>query len=551
MSRDQTTVFDWTEELHKEVVKSLTTTFGLDFLLFNDKKGGDIDTIHNARQYQKGDKDINMSDSFKSDYDNREKYKSERYHSDSSYINQGKSDKIKQTNEELNDPYRNKKMTATEKRQLDHTISAKEIDDDAGRMLAGADGVKLANQQSNLNSTHSYINNLKSDKTIDEFLDVVVPQTISNKNERIAKNQEKIKSMPTDTPQQRHELQKIKDEVRKDQEHIDTIKSIDKDGMRKADKIARDEYNYQINYKYYTSSKFLMNTASASMHSGCKMGVRQSVGIVLAEVWFELKESIPIAVKKLKSDFTLDAFFIELKVTVENIFLRVYNKFKDIIDSFKDGFLSGILSSITATLLNIFLTTQRLIGRLIRETWNSLVGALKLIFFNPNNLTAGQLTKEVIRILSAGAAAFIGIVINQQLAQFFTFPFGAEIAAFLSALVTGVIIIGLTYFLDHSPMMKKIWDFLDKFKSKIKITLENFQRINTELDRYLLELSKIEFNLNPQEIGEFSDSLFLVNDEIQRNIILAEEVNRRNIELPFEMGNNNSTRAWLTSLQNK
>lgn len=521
MSRDQTTVFDWTEELHKEIVKSLTTTFGLDFLLFNDKKGGDVDTIHNARQYQKGDKDINMSDSFKSDYDNREKYKSERYHADSSYINQGKSDKIKQTNEDLNDPYRNKKMTAAEKRQLDHTISAKEIDDDAGRMLAGADGVKLANQQSNLNSTHSYINNLKSDKTIDEFLDVVVPQTISNKNERIAKNQEKIKSMPTDTPQQRHELQKIKDEVRKDQEHIDTIKSIDKEGMRKADKKARDKYNYKLNYKYYTSSKFLMNTASASMHSGCKMGARQSVGIVLAEVWFELKDSIPITVKKLKSNFTLDAFFIELKVTVENIFSRISNKFKDIIDSFKDGFLSGILSSITTTVLNVFLTTQRLIGRLIRETWNSLVGALKLIFFNPNKLTAGQLTKEVIRILSAGAAAFIGIVINQQLAQFFTFPFGTEIAAFLSALVTGVIIIGLTYFLDHSSMMKKVWDFLDKFKSKIKITLEHFQRINAELDRYLLELSKIEFNLKPQEIEEFSDNLLLVNDEIQRNIIFG------------------------------
>lgn len=551
MSRDQTTVFDWTEELHKEVVKSLATTFGLDFLLFDDKKGGDVDTIHNARQYQKYDKDINMSDSFKSDYDNREKYKSERYHADSSYINQGKSDKIKQANEDLNDPYRNKKMTAAENRQLDHTISAKEIDDDAGRMLAGADGVKLANQQTNLNSTHSYINNLKSDKTIDEFLDVVVPQTISNKNERIAKNQEKIKSMPNDTPQQRHELQKIKDQVRKDQEHIDTIKSIDKEGMRKADKKARDKYNSKINYEYYTSSRFLMNTASVSMHSGFKMGARQSIGIVLAEVWFELKESIPITIKKLKSNFTLDAFFVELKVTVENIFSRVSNKFKDIIDSFKDGFLSGILSSITTTVLNVFLTTQRLIGRLIRETWNSLVGALKLIFFNPNKLTAGQLAKEVIRILSAGAAAFIGIVINQQLAQFFTFPFGTEIAAFLSALVTGIIIVGLTYFLDHSPMMKKIWDFLDKFKSKIKITLENFQRINTELDRYLLELSKIEFNLNPQEIEEFSDSLLLVNDEIRRNIILTEEVNRRNIELPFEMGNTKSTRAWLTSLQSK
>ncbi|MCS0976199.1 cobalamin adenosyltransferase, partial [Escherichia sp. E4930] len=41
--------FDWTEELHQTMVKSLVTSFGLDFLLLNDRKGGDVDTIHNVR----------------------------------------------------------------------------------------------------------------------------------------------------------------------------------------------------------------------------------------------------------------------------------------------------------------------------------------------------------------------------------------------------------------------------------------------------------------------------------------------------------------------
>ena len=41
--------FDWAAELEKTVIKSLTTSFGLDFLLFNDKLGGNVDTIHNAR----------------------------------------------------------------------------------------------------------------------------------------------------------------------------------------------------------------------------------------------------------------------------------------------------------------------------------------------------------------------------------------------------------------------------------------------------------------------------------------------------------------------
>ena len=42
--------FDWTLELEKTVIKSLTTSFGLDFLLFNDKLGGNVDNIHNSRK---------------------------------------------------------------------------------------------------------------------------------------------------------------------------------------------------------------------------------------------------------------------------------------------------------------------------------------------------------------------------------------------------------------------------------------------------------------------------------------------------------------------
>ena len=42
--------FDWTAAIHDEVVKSLCSSFGLDFLLFEDKVGGDVDTIHNVRQ---------------------------------------------------------------------------------------------------------------------------------------------------------------------------------------------------------------------------------------------------------------------------------------------------------------------------------------------------------------------------------------------------------------------------------------------------------------------------------------------------------------------
>lgn len=72
-------------------------------------------------------------------------------------------------------PYRNQKMGKNENRQTDHTISAHEIHDDPGRILADKPGVDLANQDSNLNSTHACINNLKRDQAqaVEKFLNEI------------------------------------------------------------------------------------------------------------------------------------------------------------------------------------------------------------------------------------------------------------------------------------------------------------------------------------------------------------------------------------------
>lgn len=68
------------------------------------------------------------------------------------------------------DNYRGQNMSLNENRQLDHVISSHEIHDDAGRVLAGSKGVELANQDSNLQSTHAYINNIKKDHSVEKFV---------------------------------------------------------------------------------------------------------------------------------------------------------------------------------------------------------------------------------------------------------------------------------------------------------------------------------------------------------------------------------------------
>ena len=45
--------FDVLKELEKTVLQNLVQSFGLDFILLEDKRGGDVDTIHNVRKWQR------------------------------------------------------------------------------------------------------------------------------------------------------------------------------------------------------------------------------------------------------------------------------------------------------------------------------------------------------------------------------------------------------------------------------------------------------------------------------------------------------------------
>lgn len=543
MSQVATQEFDWAGELHKTVVQSLTTTFSLDFLFFEDKVGGDVDTIHNVR------KGVYATEEEKQKYKQRGDYNSADYHGDAAYRARGKSDKQKQQAGELHDHYRSQKMEKNENRQLDHTISAHEIHDDPGRILAGVSGVDLANQDSNLNSTHAYINNLKRDQPVEKFLNKTVPKQTASLEKSIATDQNKLNQMPTSTAQERHAKKQIEDKIRKNQEKVEALKSIDKEKMLESDKKAREEYNIEINKAYYGGSQFLKSTSYAAGKAGLNMGARQALGLFFAEVWFELREQIPAIIQKCRDDFQLSVFIESIADSIKNIFKRLKERFQNIVSAFRDGFFSGILSSITTTILNIFLTSGKLAIKMIREMWSTLVQVIKLIFFNPDKLAHGALLQKCLQLLSFGVASFLGVMLNQTLNQVMTFPFGTEIAAFLSALATGIMTLGLTYVLNYSKIMQKVWQFLNSLKSQSELTLEYYKKVNAELDRYVTELAKLEFNMDTNELHYFNDELILANNEYERSILLGIEIQKRGIELPFEHGDKASIRNWLQQCQ--
>ena len=531
--------YSWMRELEKTVVQSLATSFGLDFFLFKDKLGGDVDTIHNARQGVYG------TESERDNYQNRGDYNSAAYHQDKNYIEKGRSDKNKQINDKLYDAYTDNRIGQNRPRDLDHVQSAKEIHDDAGRVLAELDGVSLANQDGNLQSTNSSINRSKKDLSINSFLNKL-PERIQEHEVNLMKDKTRLFSLSRNTPEEKNRATQLEDKIRKSSEKIKELKSVNVEKMRESDKKAREEYNQQVNKSYYTGNKFLQSTAMAAGTAGVALGARQVIGLMAAEVWFELREKLPKILDSILYNFSFSVFLDKIKETLKGIWWRISGRFNDFIKEFKNGVFAGVFSSISTTLLNVFATTSKGVIKIVREMWTHLTKAFKILFFNPDKLSTVEVGKAVTMALSAGVSAVIGSMVYAYLVPICSFPLGSDIAAFLGALTTGLATLGFTYVLFHSSIMKKIWAFLEN-SAHVK-TVKEFQAINAQLDVYIADLARIELNLDIDELEDFSKNLAACNTEIERSFVLRQEIERRKIEMPYEVGNTNSMRQWLVSL---
>lgn len=291
----------------------------------------------------------------------------------------------------------------------------------------------------------------------------------------------------------------------------------------------------------------MQSTGKAAVLSGLKMGTRQAVGLILAETWFELRQQLPALLSEMQSRFDFQTFISRIKDTLQGIWRRVRVRFYDFLKEFKDGAVSGALASLSSTLINIFKTTQKLTLKIIRECWNSIVKAIKLIFFNPQKLGLIDVCKELVGIFFAAASLALGSTVNAELQSILVFPLGSELAAFAGALVTGLCTIGLAYVCLHSELAQKVWHFLEE-KMPHAATLAEYQAANHRLDQYLEELTRQEFNMNPVELEEFTYELRKCNSELEKSFTLGNQAEHMKIELPFKPGDAQSFRQHLANI---
>ncbi len=448
----------------KEVINSIVTPFGLGKIVAAyDKTGGNVDTIHNVR------KGIHATQKAKDDYNNRGEYNTHEYHQHEKYIEVNRKNSERKGKGKLADYITGKKIDPHGKSDLDHVISAKEIHDDEGRVLAGMNGADLANTDTNLKATSRTNNRSKKADSMDDFL--------KRKDENLKKI-DMLKSKKDLSPQEQNELRKLEE-----------LSKIDNEKAKQADKEARDAYNKEINKTYYTSKEFTKDTIKTGVNEGAKMGLQQAMGLVIVEFFGALfDEILDIYHHGFNNGFDNDSFFNILKERLIRIAKRLQEKWKDVAIAFKDGALSGFISNLVTTVINMFVTTAKRVIRIIREGLFSLYRAVKLLLFPPEGITYEEAMHEAKKLLATGIIISLGVLAEEYIdklvrATAILEPFADTLTAVFIGAITGLSVTMTVYYIDKKKNDK------DMVKALVADTNEKFKKAEELLDQ--LELIKV------------------------------------------------------------
>ncbi|WP_333960705.1 hypothetical protein [Clostridium perfringens] len=475
------------KQYERVIVESLITSFGLDFIV-KDQHGGDIDTINNVRKIGKDEKMYYKNKRNQADYENRGEYDSYLYHSHKDYKEKNKQINKDKKEGKLKDAYTGKNIGINDKSDLDHVISAKEIHEDRGRVLANINGADLANSNENLQVTNPHTNRTKKADTMNEFL---------KKNGHEYTEQEKKQ-------------------------------------MKEKDAKARKSIEANINKDYYTSAKFAKDVAFSASSVGLKMGLREALGFVFAEVWFTVKEEFD----NLIGHFDFSQLLISIGNGIKRGFENAKKKYKELLERFKEGVCSGLISSITTTLCNIFFTTAKNVVKIIRQTYASIVQATKILLINPDKLNFGERMRAVVKLIATGASIVMGTVFSEAIEKT---PIGAipvvgeSVQTFCGTFVTGIMSCSLLYFLDRSETINKLVSKLDRLDI-LNTGASYYIKQSKCLDKYAAELMNIDINKFREETDlyySFALEIENIKSENELNIKLKNILNNIEANMPW------------------
>ena len=486
----------------KIIMESILVSFGLDIFI-KDQHGGDVDTIHNVREIDKDPEMTYKSQKNKEIYEATPKYDNKIHgtevRNDKAFITTRNNYKKERELDNSYDEYTGKKFETNSKADLDHVVPIEKIYSDRGRILAGVDTKDLANSKENLKITNSSLNRSKSNLTNEEFIE---KRGKSNNLDKETENR-----------------------------------------MRKLDEIAKKNIDAKLYKEYYKlnfSSPFMRDTFKTSSSLSIKMGMKQVIGLVITEIWFAVKEDF----ENFSTSNSLKENFFQLKDTIEKAFNRAKEKYKELIGKFSEGAIAGFLSSLTTTICNIFFTTAKNIVKIIRYAYVSIIQALKILFFNPDNLLLGDRIRETLKIISTGASIVVGIISSEAISKILN-NFGIIgltndiLQTFITTFVSSISTCTLLYFIDKNQTMKDMFSFLNKLDPTTIINEQiNYYKKQAEyFERYAAELLEIDYKFLKETAEKYenvAEIIYQTKNQDELNRVLENLFEILGIEKPYK-----------------
>lgn len=447
---EDTVVDSLFEVCKKEITIQIISQFGLSQIYDNYKDGGNVTTMHNAKNGVYSDEEI--KERFEKKYD--QNLRKELYEKD---FKKMRKDTFQNTDSPLFSDYTGKELTKDGRTHIDHVVSAAEIqrNDDARLYMSDKKRGEMAVDSKNLAWSESSLNQSKSDKDLKEWMNSPNKNNpeISNK-ERYDINDEKANAKYVEA-----------------REHVDTT-------------VKEQKKNY---YKE--------NIKKTSINQGFNMAKKQAIGIIIYEFTNEFWSfAVPFA-KKWNSFANMKERFDYFKEGIERAFQNIKNRashiFKSTIASFTDGFVGGVFSNIVTVAINTFATTVKSFAKILNDGVNGIIRAIKMLIHRPEGMTKQQAIKEVIKILSTTIVISIGAILTEAFSTYLKTtpfaPFSDIIASIIGAVLTAIISATLVYTIDNiGKIVGKIGEAFSDIKYGITVNskeiAERYNRISQKLD---------------------------------------------------------------------
>lgn len=350
----------------------ITSQFGLASLFIDSRDGGSVTTLYNFDEgITSTETDKLKYQSYKSNNDDSKKFKYVRKEVgyDKNFPKMRKEHF--KTNEQVIDAYTGKVLPKDRRTQLDHIVSAKEIESNSKNhlFLSTEERANMAIKDTNLAFTSESINTSKQDKSMSEFLE-------TKKRGKGITNKERYE--------------------------IDEKKAMEKD------KIARKAIKAEINKA--TFKKYSTELLQTGAKDAAKMALYSSLGVVLREFLQAVFQTIKEIFANYKNE-SLKELFARFKTKIQGVVEKLKREWKDIFSNSIEGAITAFFSNLLVFAINLFATTLKKLVSMIRAGFVSLVQAVKIMVNPPENMTFEEASYQAAKIMIAGliGAASLGL----------------------------------------------------------------------------------------------------------------------------------------------